>query len=52
MELIIIIGGIVIVFGYYYFKEFRKKKDKLNDGTWELAKKIVSRRYRQEKLDE
>jgi len=25
MELTIIILGIIIVFGYYYFKEFRKK---------------------------
>ena len=52
MELTIIILGIIVVFGYYYFKEFKKKKDKLKDGTWELAKKIVSRRYTQEKLDE
>ena len=51
MELTIIILSILAVFGYYYFKD-RKKKDKLNNGTWELAKKIVSRRYTQEKLDE
>jgi len=25
MELTIIILGIIIVFGYYYFKEFKKK---------------------------
>jgi len=31
MELTIIILGIIIVFGYYYFKEFRNKKDKLQD---------------------
>ena len=31
MELITIIIGILIVFGYYYFKEFRIKKDKLQD---------------------
>jgi len=30
----------------------KNKVDKLNDGTWKLAKKIVSRRYTQEKLDE
>jgi len=28
MELTIIILGIIVVFGYYYFKEFRNKKDK------------------------
>ena len=31
MELTLIIVGAIIVFGYYYFKEFRKKKDKLQD---------------------
>ena len=30
MELTIIILGIIAVFGYYYFKD-RKKKDKLQD---------------------
>jgi len=28
MEITIIILGIIVVFGYYYFKEFRNKKDK------------------------
>tara|TARA_Y100000782_G_scaffold69657_1_gene75536 strand:- start:269 stop:379 length:111 start_codon:yes stop_codon:yes gene_type:complete len=31
MELTVIILGIIVVFGYYYFKDFRKKKDKLQD---------------------
>ena len=31
MELTIIIVGAIIVFGYYYLKDFRKKKDKLQD---------------------
>jgi hypothetical protein len=31
MELTVIILGILVAFGYYYFKENRKKKDKLQD---------------------
>jgi len=31
MELTLIIFVILISFGYYYFKEFRNKKDKLQD---------------------
>jgi hypothetical protein len=31
MELTIIILGVAVCYAFYYFKEFKKKKDKLQD---------------------
>ena len=41
-----------VLSGALYIHTGKDVEDKLKDGTWELAKKIVSRRYTQEKLDE